>query len=67
MTGIPTDEGKLYLATVLDMYSRRLLGYPTSCHPDAELACEKIGIQQSTGRLVFQQRRVGIVFLRTGA
>ncbi len=38
MTEIPTDGGKLYLATVIDLYSRRLLGYPTSAHPDAELA-----------------------------
>ena len=29
MTEIPTDEGKLYLATVLDLYSRRLLACPT--------------------------------------
>ena len=30
ITEIPTDEGKLYLATVLDLYSRRLLACPTS-------------------------------------
>jgi hypothetical protein len=30
MTEIPTDEGKLYLATVLDLFSRRLLSAPTS-------------------------------------
>ena len=40
MTEIPTDEGKLYLATVIDLFSRRLLGYATGCHPDAELAGE---------------------------
>ena len=39
MTEIPTDEGKLYLATVLDLFSRRLLACPTSEHPNAELAC----------------------------
>ena len=38
ITEIPTDEGKLYLATVLDLFSRRLLGYATSAHPDAVLA-----------------------------
>ncbi|MFE6692338.1 IS3 family transposase [Streptomyces sp. NPDC057743] len=27
MTEIDTDEGKLYLATVIDLFSRRLLGY----------------------------------------
>jgi putative transposase len=42
MTEIPTDEGKLYLATVLDLYSRRLLGYPTGAHPDADLAGQAI-------------------------
>ena len=30
--------GKLYLATVIDLYSRRLLGAATSLHPNAELA-----------------------------
>jgi putative transposase len=42
MTEIPTAAGKLYLATVLDLYSRRLLGAATGLHPDAELACEAI-------------------------
>ena len=39
MTEIATPAGKLYLATVIDLYSRRLLGAATSSHPDAELAC----------------------------
>ena len=42
MTEIPTDEGKLYLATVLDLCSRRLLAAPTSEHPNARLACDAI-------------------------
>jgi transposase InsO family protein len=42
MTEIPTDEGKLYLSTAIDLFSRRLLGYATSCHPDAELAGQTI-------------------------
>ena len=29
ITEIPTDEGKLYLATVLDLFSRKLLACPT--------------------------------------
>jgi putative transposase len=49
MTEIPTDEGKLYLATVLDLFSRRLLACPTSEHPNADLACDAIKIA-STGR-----------------
>jgi transposase InsO family protein len=44
MTEIPTDEGKLYLATVLDLFSRKLLACPTSEHPNAELACDAIKI-----------------------
>ena len=38
ITEIPTAAGKLYLATVIDLYSRRLLGAATSLHPNAELA-----------------------------
>jgi len=44
MAEIPTDEGKLYLATVLDLFSRRVLACPTSDHPNAELACDPIKI-----------------------
>lgn len=42
MTEIPTDEGKWYLSTVIDLFSRRLLGYATSDHPDADLAMATI-------------------------
>lgn len=48
MTEIPTvDEHgqpgpKLYLATVIDLYSRRLLGAATGLHPEAELACSAL-------------------------
>lgn len=42
MTEIPTEAGKLYLATVIDLYSRRLLGAATGLHPDADLACAAI-------------------------
>jgi putative transposase len=37
-TEIPTDEGKLHLASVLDIGSRRILGFALSVHHDAELA-----------------------------
>ncbi len=35
LTEIPTDEGKLYLAIVLDLGSRRLLGFAMSEHHDS--------------------------------
>ena len=38
LTEIPTDEGKLYLATVLDLASRRLPGFALGEHHDAALA-----------------------------
>ena len=37
-TEIPTDEGKLYLDTVLDVGSRRAVGFAMDDHHDAELA-----------------------------
>lgn len=42
ITEIPTDEGKLYLATAIDLFSRRLLGYATSSSPEAVLAGQAI-------------------------
>lgn len=43
MTEIPTESGqKLYLATVIDLYSGRLLGAAMGLHPDADLACAAI-------------------------
>jgi putative transposase len=38
LTEIPTDEGKLYLATVLDLGSRRLPGFALSDHHDSAVA-----------------------------
>jgi putative transposase len=37
-TEIPTSEGKLYLASVMDMASRRVLGHALGEHHDARLA-----------------------------
>jgi transposase InsO family protein len=64
MTEIPTPAGKLYLATVIDLYSRRLLGAATGLHPDAKLACEAIkmavaargGAEQITGVIFHTDR-----------
>jgi transposase InsO family protein len=48
MTEIPTATGKLYLATVIDLYSRRLLGAATGLHPDADLACAAVKMAVAT-------------------
>jgi transposase InsO family protein len=48
LTEIDTDEGKLYLATVLDLFSRRLLGYATSEHHDAALARASLQMAAAT-------------------
>jgi putative transposase len=37
-TEIPTDEGKLYLTSVMDAASRRILGFTVSGHHDAAAA-----------------------------
>jgi putative transposase len=71
MTEIPTAAGKLYLATVLDLYSRRLLGAATGLHPDAELACEAIkmavaarGGAEHIGGVIFHTDSVQYVAIR---
>src|SRR5829696_866881 len=38
LTELPTEEGKLYLATVLDLASRRLPGFAIGDHHDSALA-----------------------------
>ena len=60
MTEIPTDEGKLYLATVLVLFSRKLLASPTAEHPDAELAGDAIKMAAAVrgGRTVID----GVIF-----
>lgn len=60
ITEIPTDEGKLYLASVLDLCARRLLACPMSEHPDAELAGDamKMAAAVRGGRVVID----GVIF-----
>jgi hypothetical protein len=48
VTEIPTDEGKLYLASVIDLFSRKLLACPTSIHPNTELCADAIKIAVAT-------------------
>ena len=42
ITYIPTAEGWLYLAVVLDLFSRRIIGWATADHLRAELACDAL-------------------------
>lgn len=48
MTEIVTEEGKLYLATVIDLYSRRLLGYAMGNHHDADLVVATLNMAAAT-------------------
>ncbi|WP_219465686.1 IS3 family transposase, partial [Nonomuraea rhizosphaerae] len=48
VTQIDTEEGKLYLATVEDLFSRRLLGYAMSAHHDAALTCASLQMAAAT-------------------
>ncbi|MFD4144572.1 transposase [Streptomyces sp. NPDC058572] len=40
ITHIATDEGRLYLATVIDIASRRVVGWATADHLRAELVAD---------------------------
>src|ERR687891_2867469 len=44
ITYIPTREGWLYLASVLDLGSRRLLGYSMADHMRSELVLDALGM-----------------------
>jgi putative transposase len=61
MTYIPTDEGWLYLAVVLDLFSRRIVGWSMGPAITAELACRALDMawyQRSPGSgLIFHSDR----------
>jgi len=48
VTYIPTDQGWLYLASVLDLASRRLLGYAMGAHHDAGLVTRALDAAVAT-------------------
>jgi putative transposase len=48
MTEIETGEGKMYLATVIDLFSRRCLGYAMGEHHDAELVSASLKMAAAT-------------------
>jgi putative transposase len=57
ITYIPTEEGWLYLAGILDLYSRRLAGWAMSGHIDTELILAAWGMAVTQG-----QPPAGLVF-----
>jgi putative transposase len=48
MTEIDTAEGKLYLATVIDLFSRRCLGFAMGAHHDAALVSASLQMAAAT-------------------
>ena len=48
VTWIPTDEGWLYLASVIDLASRHLLGWSMSSHHDARLVTDALDAAVAT-------------------
>ena len=52
MTYIPTEEGWLYLAVVLDLFSRRIVGWSMGETITSELACRAL-------EMAWQQRLPG--------
>ncbi len=48
-TEIPTDEGKLYLDSVLDMGSRRIVGFALGEHHDADLSTAALRMRSRSG------------------
>ncbi|WP_317621353.1 IS3 family transposase [Streptomyces sp. CBMA123] len=63
MTEIDTGEGKLYLATVIDLFSRRLLGYAMGAHHDAAL----VGASLTMAAATRGGRVDGVIFPSTAA
>jgi transposase InsO family protein len=56
ITGIPTHQGWLYLAGILDVYSRRLIGYAMDAHRDEQLV--ETALEMALGR---RRPRVGLL------
>jgi len=44
ITHIPTRTGSLYLATVLDVWSRRIVGWSMACHQRTELVLQALNM-----------------------
>ena len=59
-TEVPTAEGKLYLDSVLDMASRRIVGFAVGAHHDADLATT--ALQMAVAVRGGKPAVVGVVF-----
>jgi len=61
ITYVPTAEGWLYLAVVLDLFSRRVVGWATAGHLRSELACNALRMalehRQPKGELLHHSDR----------
>jgi putative transposase len=57
ITSIPTWEGWLYLATVIDIASRRIVGFAMAEHLRAELACDAL-----TNAIAARDPAPGVIF-----
>ena len=59
----PTLEGKIYLASILDVFSNRIVGYALSPRPTADLACgalrHALARRNPTGTVVVHSDRGG--------
>src|SRR5215218_7051731 len=49
LTYIETDQGWLYLATVMDLYSRRIVGWATADHLRTELPLAALRTSRCSG------------------
>jgi transposase InsO family protein len=61
ITYVPTAEGWLYLAVVLDLFSRRVVGWATADHLRSELTCDALRMalehRKPTGELLHHSDR----------
>jgi transposase InsO family protein len=50
ITYLPTGEGWLYLATVIDLHTREIAGHAMAAHMRADLVCDAIDLAAGLGR-----------------
>ncbi|CAM4313500.1 Putative transposase [Nocardiopsis rhodophaea] len=50
ITYVPTAQGWLYLAVVMDLFSRRIVGWAMTGHMRAELVCDALGMAVAARR-----------------